>query len=91
MSYRLFVRMLKAGQQREAFEQLQLVTALSYPHWEDNAARERYRDMLLKAVGMESTGSVEHDMQAIQKLQALFPSPSPEVLALIKQEQEKGK
>jgi len=91
MSYRLFVRMLKAGQQREAFEQLQLVTALSYPHWEDNAARERYRSMLLKAVGMESTGSAEQDMQALKNLQDMFPSPSPEVLALIKREQEQNK
>lgn len=90
MSYRLFVRMFKAGLQREAFEQLQLLTAVSYPNWTEQSAREQYRAMLLKAAGMETaTSDAAAELEAIKGLQALFPTPSPEVLAEIKREQEK--
>ena len=89
MSYRLFVRTFKAGQQRQAFEQLQLLTAVSFPEWAESTAREQYRAMLLKQAGLETTASAADELEAIANLQSLFPAPSPEVLAEIKREQNK--
>jgi len=87
MSYRLFLRMLRAGLQREATEQLQHIMVVSFPNWTNQAARTQLLDKLMHAAGWEKPRTEEQALAAIAALQGLFPSPTPEILAEIKRAQ----